>query len=180
MSGNKRSFQLTMLSLLCSGLLLVGVGIGVQLAELSTFTYGGERLLDQAVSQTRRLTVELEPESRVSVSSSDGDLFSQLRETGRVEASETVAPDTLELELTYESAGPEIGFWDDCWETEDGDREEIGLYWSGWNDLAFALTCKDQLLADLQSRRISRYLPGRLTEAVIRVNPADVERVQLG
>ena len=37
---NKRTFRLTMLGLLCGGLLLTGIGAGIQLVEASTLTYG--------------------------------------------------------------------------------------------------------------------------------------------
>ena len=45
-----RKIRLVLLGVLCAGLLVCGIGTGVTLAEVSTFSYGGQQLLESAQS----------------------------------------------------------------------------------------------------------------------------------
>ena len=47
-----RKIRLVLLGVLCAGLLVCGIGTGVTLAEVSTFSYGGHQLLESAQSRT--------------------------------------------------------------------------------------------------------------------------------
>ena len=61
-----RKIRLVLLGVLCAGLLVCGIGTGVTLAEVSTFSYGGQQLLESAQNRTQSLTVTLDlPESTV-------------------------------------------------------------------------------------------------------------------
>lgn len=61
-----RKIRLVLLGVLCAGLLVCGIGTGVTLAEVSTFSYGGQQLLESAQSRTQSLTVTLDlPECTV-------------------------------------------------------------------------------------------------------------------
>ena len=175
MKRNKKTFRLTMLGLLCGGLLLVGIGAGVTFAEASTFSYGGEKLLDQVQAQSKSFEVSLEEGWERLYISSYGDLLLQLSETARIETSEDVEPGSVQIDLDYQTAGPQVSY---SWE-EDGTNAYIHLYWTRRGELPLLLACKDQPLTDIQDRKISDYIAVKMEEVVITVNPADAERVVL-
>lgn len=175
MLRDKKTFRLTMLGLLCGGLLTVGIGVGVTFAEVSSFSYAGEKLLGRAQAQSKSFEVSLEEGRERLYISSYGDLLLQLSETARIETSEDVEPSSVRIDLDYQTVGPQVFY---SWE-EEGANAFIHLYWTGRGGMPLLLACKDQLLADIQDRKISNYIPVRMTEAVITVNPADAERVVL-
>jgi len=168
-----------MLGLLCGGLLLVGVGAGVAFAEYSSFTYGGQRRLDQFAERSQTLAVPLLAEGETFIESRivGGYMGSQLKELGRIEASEAVPAGTVELQFRYKSAGTVV----DCWLHDEENSREIELYWTGEDrEVEMLMTLKDLILEDLHNRQLSDYqLDPILTEAVVLVNPADADRVFL-
>ena len=178
---NKRTFRWTCLGLLCGGLLLTGIGVGVQLVEASSLSYGGVQLVEGA-PQSSHIVVELgDTTGPISIFSHDGEFSSQLRALGRIEGRDTVTPGTVELDLRYEGANMTPGYWTDDWTDDSGSNgRDICLYWQSRSDLALLLACKDQLLADLKSGRVSDYTCWQLTEAVVSVHPDDAQRVHLG
>lgn len=165
---NKRTFRLTMLGLLCGGLLLTGIGAGIQLVEASTLTYGGEQVVPGKPQQLHAV-VDLD-ESAETVS-----IFSHSPDLGVIEVRDTVTPGTLELDFRYDSTSMELQFWSDC----QSAQQEVSLYWTNRSDLAVLLDFKDQLLADLQSGQLHDYVFYQLTDAVISVHPDDAQRVQI-
>ena len=180
--NSRRAFHLTMLGLLCGGLLLTGIGVGVQLVEVSALSYGGERLLEDT-PRSGRLVVDLgEVPGPVSISSYDSGLYAQLLEVGNIQVRDTVTPGTVELDLRYEGADLTPDYWVDVWaaESASGARQQVNLCWHTHSDLALLLSWKDRVLEDLRQGRIGDYAPCRLTGAVISVHPDDAQRVQLG
>lgn len=107
-----RKIRLVLLGVLCAGLLVCGIGTGVTLAEVSTFSYGGHQLLESAQSHTQSLTVTLDlPESTVYLEDvlygwgSDN----RLMDVSRLEVSSDIpAREPCVLDATYDSAGPEL------------------------------------------------------------------------
>ena len=148
MKRNKKTFRLTMLGLLCGGLLLVGIGAGVTFAEVSSFSYAGEKLLDQVQAQSKSFEVSLEEGWERLYISSYG---LELSETARIEISEDMEPGSVRIDLDYQTAGPRVSY---SW--EEGDNEAyMNLYWTNREELSLLLACKDQLLTDIQDRKIS-------------------------
>ena len=93
---NKRTFRWTCLGLLCGGLLLTGIGVGVQLVEASSLSYGGVQLVEGA-PQSSHIVVELgDTTGPISIFSHDGEFSSQLRALGRIEVRDPVTPGTVE------------------------------------------------------------------------------------
>lgn len=173
-----KKFRLTMLALLCGGLLLVGIGAGVSFAEYSGFSYAGEQLPETARTESQSFTVSLEREaSQVIISSYSDTLLSGLK-NAHIESSEAVAPNTVRLDVTYETVGPGVNCWLDTYEEPDT-PDWLQLNWSNSSDMAVLMACKDQLLADLRDHRLGEYIPARLTEVRIAVNPADTTRIHL-
>lgn len=175
-----RKIRLIMLGILCAGLLVCGIGAGVTLAEVSSFSYSGRQLLQPMQDRTQTLTVSLESsDSAVQfqnyLDAYDSDI--RLEDVCRLESSDTVAPGTLQLEASYDTAGPEITVWNDYWPEEN--LELLHLGWNSGDDLAMLLSCKDQVLSDIRNHQLGTYLPVQVNEIVITVNPADVGRVAL-
>lgn len=175
-----RKIRFTLLGILCAGLLVCGIGAGVTLAEVSSFSYSGRQLLQPMEDCTQTVVVALEsPDSTVRfqnyLDAYDTDII--LGNVCRLETSDTVTLGTLRLEASYETAGPEISVWNDYWPEEN--RELIHLGWDSGDDLAMLLSCKDQVLADIRNHQLGTYLPVLVQEIVITVNPADVGRVAL-
>lgn len=175
MTRNKKTFRLTMLGVLCAGLLLVGIGAGVAFAEYSAFTYAGERLPEWAQEQSQSFTAEVDPDANWIVISGRSPGFEQLAETSRIEASEDQEPGTVRLDLQYRSMAPQIRVsWD-----QSPLGNTVRLYWAGGSDVELLLAYKDQVLEDIRSHQIGDYVAGQLTEAVITVNPADEMKIVL-
>lgn len=178
MMRNKRTFRWTCLGLLCGGLLLAGIGAGVQLVEASALTYGGEKLV-QNNTQSVHMVVDLNPEAeRVNILSHGGRLSEQFRELGRIETRDTVTPGTVELDFSYEGSEMTISYWSDYDDSET--FQWVNLYWDTKSELSTLLACKDQVLEDLKQGQISDYVLWNLTEAVITVHPDDAARIYLG
>ena len=172
---NKRALRWTCLGLLCGGLLLTGIGAGIQLVEASTLTYGGEQVVPGKTQQLHAVVDLDESAETVSIFSHSPDLSQDLRDLGVIEVRDTVTPGTLELDFRYDSTSMELQFWSDC----QSGQQEVSLYWTNHSDLAVLLDFKDQLLADLQSGQLHDYVFYQLTDAVISVHPDDAQRVQI-
>lgn len=177
MMRGKRTFRLTMLGLLCGGLLLMGIGAGVAFAEFSSFTYGGQEEVGPVWEQSQTLVVPLLTKGTASIGSTYSSLAMQLRKLGRIETSESVKAGTAEISLRFKSGDVNIDYWLEDVET----NRAIQLYWTGsGRDVRLFMAYKDRILEDLRNRQFSDYyISNELTDAVIFVNPADVERVVL-
>lgn len=173
MDGNKRTFRRVCLGLLCGGLLLAGIGAGVQMVEVSSLTYGGERLV-QDTPQELHMVVDLNPEAeQVNILSHSSKLSAQLQELIRIEARDTVAPGTVELDFRYEGSEVNLSYWSDYGE----DTQYLNFFWDNESDLSVLLACKDAVLEDLKQGQISDYMLWNLTDAVVAVHPDDLSRV---
>lgn len=175
-----RKTRFIMLGILCAGLLLCGIGTGVTLAELSSFSYSGRQLIQPMQNRTQTLTVSLDSsDSTVQfqnyLDAYDSDI--RLEDVCRLESNDTVAPGTFQLEASYDTAGPEITVWNDYWPEEN--LELLHLGWTSGDDLALLLCCKDQVLADIRNHQLGTYLPVQVNEIVITVNPTDAGRIIL-
>lgn len=173
MTRNKKTFRLAMLGLFCAGLLMIGIGAGVAFAEYSSFTYAGQRVPEQAQTQSQSFTAALDPEAPwISISGRSPGL-DQLAETASIEVSEELAPGTVRLDLQYRSAGPALrASWD-----REVPGDSIRLYWTGGSEVELLMTYKDRVLADIRDRRLGEYVAIQLTKAVVTVNPADAEKI---
>lgn len=173
-----KRFRLTMLGLLCGGLLLLGIGAGVSFAEYSGFTYVGQRLPEGAQTEEQSITVPLESADKpIRISSYVSQLHSVLQEA-TIRTSDQVKPNTVRLDMTYETLGATPVVWQDNYEEADM-PDWILMSWSASSDLSVLLACKDQVLEDLRNRQLGEYLSYRLLDVAITVNPADAGRVSV-
>lgn len=174
MRKNKRTFRLTMLGILCGGLLLLGIGAGVCVWEAAGFTYGGEKMLDAASRQVETLVVNLFPEGPVRIDSYAPEMQEGLREAQVIQSAD-VDPGTAEVIMSYESVGLTADFW------REEEAHAVHLSWTGHRrELAMLLAYKDQVLEDLKARRLSDYQAARLLSVEVRVHPDDAARIQVG
>lgn len=173
---NKKTFRLTMLGLLCGGLLIMGIGAGVAFAEFSEFTYGGQRTLNQAAEQTQTLTVPLLAEGTTYIQFAGGYYAVPLWEAGQIETRESVEAGTAEISLRSKGVDVKTSYW-----YEDAeDSRDICIYGGGYGrEVGLFMAYKEQILEDLLNRRLSDYIPVELTEVVVYVNPADADHVVL-
>lgn len=175
MTRNKRAFRWTCLGLLCGGLLLAGIGAGVQLVEASGLTYGGEKLV-QTNSGHAHMVAELIPQAQtIEILSHSSELSQQLHSVGRIEVRDTVTPGTVEFDFSYEGSGLDLSYWFDY----QAGIQSLNLYWNAEQNLSLLLACKDAVLEDLKQGQISDYVLWNLTEAVIAVHPDDAARIRL-
>lgn len=177
MRTNKRATHLAFLGALCGGLLLMGVGVGVQLAEVSALSYGGEVLVEHT-PRVQQMVVSLSPHAEyIHLKSADGRLASQIRESYRIQVQESVDPGTAVVEFRYEGTPVEF--------TYDSDTSQVPLLqsvsfsWFHENEISTLMTCKDVLLEDLKQGQLRDYKPWELTEVIIRVNPKDADRISV-
>lgn len=173
MTRSKKTFRLTMLGVLCAGLLLIGVGAGVAFAEYASFTYAGQRMPEQAREQSQSFTVEVDPEADYIVISGRSYGLERLMETARIETSEELEPGTVQLDLQYRSTGSQIRLsWD-----QSSLGNAIRLYLTGGDNVDTLMAYKDQILEDIRNHQLGDYVAVQLTEAVITVNPADEGKI---
>lgn len=174
MRNHKKTFRLTMLGVLCAGLLLMGIGVGVAFAEYSSFTYAGQRMPEHAQAQSESFTAMLDPEADKIVIGGYGTGVCQLAETARIEVSEELEPGTVRLDFQYRSIGSRIRVnWD---ESPLGNTIHVYRYNRG-SDMDLLMAYKDQILEDIRDHRLGDYVALQLTEAVITVNSADAEKI---
>lgn len=176
MMRNKKVVRWACLGLLCGGLLLTGIGTGMQLVEACSLSYGGEKLIQNSNVSSNHIVVELVPEAeQVSILSYDRQLSEQLKELGRIETSDAVTPGTVEIDFRYEGSQMEFTYWDDYSEAS----QQVYLTWYAKSELSTLLACKDAVLEDLKQGQISDYVLYNLTEAIITVHPDDANRISL-
>lgn len=175
-----RKTRLILLGVLCAGLLVCGIGTGVTLAEVSSFSYSGRQLIQPAESRTQTFTLSLEASDSTVQLQNYLDVYDsdvRLEDVCRLESSGAATPGTLELEVSYDTAGPEISAWNDYWPEEN--LELLHLGWHSGDELAMLLSCKDQVLSDIRNHQLGTYLPVQVNEIIITVNPADAGRILL-
>lgn len=177
MWNKKKTTHWAFLGALCGGLLLMGIGAGIQLAEISALSYGGEILMENT-THTQRMVLSLSPHAEfIHLKSEDESLASQLRELHRIEVEDSVDPGTAVVEVQYEGIPVEF--------TYDTDTDQVPLlqafYFSWFNDreVSTLMAYKDMVLEDLKLGQLSDYKLWQLREVTIRVNPADADRISV-
>ena len=177
MRTNKRTAHLAFIGALCGGLLLMGVGVGVQLAEVSALSYGGEVLVEHT-PRVQQMVVSLSPHAeRIHLKSDDGRFANQIRESYRIQVQESVDPGTAVVEFRYEGTPVELNYDSDT--SQVPLLQTISFSWFYDSELSTLMTCKDVLLEDLKQGQLRDYKPWDLTEVIISVNPEDADRISV-
>lgn len=174
---NNRTMNRTFLDFLCGGLLLIGIGVGIQLAEVSALSYGGEILVENT-SRVESMVVSLSPHAeKIRLNSSDGRFSKQIREQYQVEVQESVDPGTAVVEFQYEGTPVGISYVSDTHQVPL--LQSIDFFWFHENEVSTLMTYKDRILKDLKQGQLCDYRLWNLCKVVIRVNPADADRISV-
>lgn len=177
MRKNNRTANRTFLGFLCSGLLLIGIGVGIQLAEVSALSYGGEVLVEHT-PRVERMVVQLSPHAeRINLKSNDGRFSRQIRERYQIQVQDSVDPGTAVMEFQYE--GTPVGFSYFSNTDQIPLLQSIYVYWFNENEISTLMTCKDAVLEDLKQGQLCDYRLWDLREVVISVNPEDADRISV-
>lgn len=173
MRKNNRTF----FALLCGGLLCIGLGVGIQLAQISALSYGGEILVDDT-AHVQRMVVSLSPHAeRINLNSQDDRLSSQLRELYQIQVSDSVDPGTAVVEVHYEGVPVELSYSSDT--SQVPLLQSIHFYWFNENDISTLITYKDAVLNHLKQGQLCDYKLWDLREVIIQVNPKDAARISV-
>lgn len=151
--------------MLCLGVLLGGIGLGIAFGEFSGFTYR-KISAEEGQFQTERYTCSLETE--------DGPfrILSYTDSTKSLEADETVPVNTMEVSVVYNSQVCQPDIW-----SEDG-KLVIDIYDTNTkSDLERLMEWKDEVLEGLKEREFRDYQVEWVQSVTCRVNPADLEKI---
>ena len=168
--------RLVMTGLLCGGLLTIGIGVGVSFGELSQFTYAGSKLLSDSSVKSFTTHVELfNPDAQLYINTYSFNGPFNVEDC--LVTSEDVAPGTVQIEADYRSVAsvPEISHHQFGYLDEDN-AETLYLNWNG-SPAALFFAYKDEILSDIQNRRLGDYRECQLSNLLISVNPADKDRI---
>ena len=175
MGKGNRTINLIFLGVLCSGLLLIGLGVGIQMAQLSGLSYGGEHLVEQT-ERVEQMVISLSPHAeRINFKSNDGVFSKDIRERYHIQVQDSVDPGTAVVEFRYEGAPIGISY------VSDTDQiplfQSFYFYWFSENEISALMACKDAVLEDLKQGQLCDYKLWDLCEVVISVNPNDADRI---
>lgn len=177
MKKNKPTMHKVFLGLLCGGLLLTGAGVGIQLAEVSALSYGGEVLVENT-PRAERMVVSLSPHAeQINLKGDDGKFSNQIRELYQIQVVDTVDPGTAVVEFRYEGTPVEFTYHTDTQQVPL--LQSIYFSWFHENEVSMLMTCKDAILENLKQGQLCDYKLWDLREVVISVNPVDAERVSV-
>ncbi len=169
---NKHSLRMTLLGILCGGMLLLGIGIGVGTIEFSKFSFGGEVMLgnEEGVSEEY---FHLSPEGEEKLY-----LQTQIQEERKAEIipDESMEPGEVQVEVRYRS----ISDVEYCFGTNVDDNENLyTFFYPTSGGVATLMAVKDQLLKDLEDRCLHEYRTGEIEEIRVYVHPEVQDRVVL-
>lgn len=158
------------------GVLLCGLGCGIAFAQYSAFDYAGERVIGEKniVSETVQETI-------------DNDSKLIIYPVGRCDYIDIIADDTVPADKIFfdvEYNSEEINLRVDKEErekSEDIEEPEIDFYFGDYtngDDIKEMLMVKDEVLKDLKDRKIGSYKLIDFKSITVRINPANLDRIQ--
>lgn len=170
-----RKLRITALILVCLGLLIGGIGIGMCFVEASSFTYRDDVLLDMTQEDTATDRIPLQEDQKLLSYSVVGESVIQEDVTVQLLESAEVPEGTIQVEVDYRSV-PGCG---------------LDLYWFQYGDgvvkvnispnlgMKALLNAKDQVLSDIKNHQARDYLFAQVTDVTFTVNPADRDQIEL-
>ena len=171
----RKKTRMVMLGVLCGGLLLIGIGIGVFGLEFSQLSYGGTRVPEGEPIQTVETFRVAEGDAPIWIESGMWYPRWNLETLTTIKENNDLAPGMVQIAVTYRKIpGMEL------WISGSGTQANtyITLSYSQSSPMAALLAYKDWLLQDLQNQKWCEYAPLDIEAVEITVNPADRDRVQ--
>lgn len=169
---NKHRLRMTLLGILCGGLILLGAGIGVGTLEFSQFSFGGEVMLGNEEGVTRGI---------FSLSPAGEEKFylqnhMQGLKKAEIISDESLEPGNIHVEVRYRSIS-DTEYWSSTNVDDNGNLYTFFYPTSG--GVATLMAVKDQLLKDLEDRCLHEYRTGEIEEIRVYVHPEVQDRVVL-
>lgn len=170
-----RKLRITALILVCLGLLIGGIGIGMCFVEASSFTYRDTARLNMTQEDTATLPISLEDDQRLLSYGVIGDFVLKENLSVQLLEDKEVPAGTLQVEVDYRSVPG-------C---------DMDLYWFDYGEggihvniapnvrVEALMNAKDQILSDIKNRRIGEYQFAEITGVTFTVNPADRGKIEL-
>lgn len=169
---NKHRLRMSLLGVLCGGMMLLGVGIGIGTLEFSGFSYGGTVIPGQREGVIQEI-FQLSPEGEDKLYLQN---YREKPENTKIIPDANIERGTVQIEGKYRSM-PDTEYWINVNQSEDGNLY-CSFYGSSWG-MASLMVVKDQLFQDLRNRCIHSYLSGEMEEINVYVHPADQDRIVL-
>ena len=176
-----RKLRITALILVCLGLLIGGIGIGICFVEASSFTYRDTARLNMTQTDTATTFIPVEEGERLvnyqcSRYSTWEMLLSEDAQVPEIKTDSQQEKGTIRADVTYRSVP---GFTLDLLVTYSYSKEEdIILQFYHNVGTEALLSAKDQILSDIKNRRIGEYVWAEITGVTFTVNPADRDKIE--
>ena len=163
-----------MLGLLASGLLLMGIGVGLGFAEFADFGYAGATYVGTEHVE-KPVVLELPEEGRLDIS---------FHVYGGTEVEPTFVEDESQepgkVHITVKTIGVDMDVWiGNIYEPDDGTGKYMTMGCSTRSSMEALMLVKDHVLRDIRDHQIGSYYTEKLEAVTVRLNPADVGRVEL-
>ena len=176
------------------GILLCGLGCGIAFAQYSGFDYAGEKRIGDDNLKTETVEKDIDSDGTIEI------MYPGYRCDVSVVADENVPIDKINFDVTYntEVISLYISKYNDVYTTytddsfdEDGalieeghevEEKEINFVFGKYKndrDIDTMFKVKDELLKDIKNKQIGNYYVTDFDSIVIRVNPANYDRVRL-
>lgn len=170
-----RKLRITALILVCLGLLIGGIGIGMCFVEASSFTYRDTARLNMTQEDTAVDALPLREDQKLLFYHVVGGSVIQEDVTVQLLENTEVPEGTIQAEVSYRSIP---GYRMDLYWSVYGDGVMSVNIFPSFGAKAF-LSVKDQLLSDLKNRRTGEYQFAEITDVTFTINPADRGKIEL-
>lgn len=183
-----KKLRVVMAGILCAGLLLVGIGVGVGFGEFSRFSYGGRTQLNGMVPRTFSESLVLEEGETLHVPSvyasygTDGIYRDTPIRGVQYQTDVSVPQGQVQVDVEYRSVYSSVQvsrYYLSDFEKNPDRMLNLYTYLQFGSPLAVLMAYKDQALEDIRQHRLSDYDEILIDQVVITVNPADKGRVVL-
>ena len=178
--GQKAKVRGVLLVLILAGVLVGGIGTGAAIAEYSSMTYLGVRILGEDQMVTEELDFAFDPElGKVEVLP----VWYGGGEHAALRTDASVPEHTIRYQVTYNprQVQPKVTLQEaeTGLEGEAADQIQGTLLLERWyqDDSELWWSQKDVILQDLKNRQFASYRAPGITEVVILVNPADRQQI---
>lgn len=176
-----RKLRIIALILVCLGLLIGGIGIGMCFVEASSFTYRDTARLNMTQTDTVSTSIYLDDEEKLTGyqiydTNSQNIVLSPDAQIPLVQTDSQLEEGVVQVEVTYRSMP---GFTPYLWTVSLVSNENNRLMYisTGFMQAKAILSVKDQILSDIRNRRIGEYQFAEITGVTFTVNPADRDKI---
>lgn len=178
-----RKLRITALILVCLGLLIGGIGIGMCFVEASSFTYRDTVRLNMTQEDTVFTSIYLDEEEKLTGyeiydSNSQNIVLSPDAQIPQIQTDSQLEEGVVQVEVAYRSI-PGFTPYLLTASLVNNEVQRILYISNGFMQPTAILSVKDQLLSDIKNRRIGEYQFAEITGVTFTVNPADRGKIEL-